>query len=65
MKQQQKVSDYLINKKIDRFLKEQSWVLMSNDKICFLGPHQISEDNKITSETKSYLKISLLHTSHL
>lgn len=64
MTQQQKVSDYLINKKIDRFLKEQSWVVISKDRICFLGPHQIAEENKIKSETKSYLKISLQLAAH-
>lgn len=56
----QKVSDYFINKKIDRFTKDQSWVMLSNNKICFLGAHQISNENKLLEETKNFLKITKL-----
>ncbi len=56
----QKVSDYFINKKIDRFTKDQSWVMLSNNKICFLGAHQISNENKLLEQTKNFLKITRL-----
>lgn len=56
----QKVSDYFINKKIDRFTKDQSWVMLSNNKICFLGAHQISNENKLLEQTKNFLKITKL-----
>lgn len=54
----QKISDYFINKKIDRFTKDQSWVMLSNNKICFLGAHQISNENKLLEKTKNFLKIT-------
>jgi tRNA(Ile)-lysidine synthase len=56
----QKVSDYLINRKVNRFDKNLSWVLLSENNICFLGLHQISNQVKIQANTKNFLKISVL-----
>ena len=55
----QKVSDYLINKKINRFEKEQVFALANNSEIVALLPYQISDDYKINSDTKSFLKIEI------
>lgn len=55
------VSDYLIDKKINQFEKEKCLVLTSKttNQIAAVIPYQISNDFKITEETKSILRISL------
>ncbi|MDZ4666651.1 MAG: tRNA lysidine(34) synthetase TilS [bacterium] len=56
----QKVSDYFINHKINRFKKDLSWALITEGEICFLALHQISNQYKIKAETKNFLKIRLI-----
>lgn len=59
LEQRQKISDYLINKKIDRFSKESTWTLWSGESICFLGPLQISNEFKLGEHPELALKITL------
>lgn len=59
LKHSQKISDYFINKKINRFKKEQAWVLCCQEEICFLAPFQISETFKIQNQANELLKISI------
>jgi tRNA(Ile)-lysidine synthase len=55
----QKISDYLINKKVNLFAKEEAWVLTSDEQICFLAPFQISDAFKINSSNQQFVKISI------
>ena len=58
LSQYQKISDFLINKKVNQFAKERAWVLMSNHRICMLAPFQISNEFKLTNTPQQALKIS-------
>ena len=58
MSGKQKVSDYLINKKINQFEKLKQTVLLAGDKIIWLCGHRIDERVKISSTTKKVLSIS-------
>ncbi|HNQ61922.1 MAG TPA: tRNA lysidine(34) synthetase TilS [Bacteroidia bacterium] len=59
MKQRKKVSDFLIDQKIDRFEKEKCSVLLSGtDIVCILGL-RIDDRFKITTTTKTIFSIHL------
>ena len=58
MSGKQKVSDYLINKKINQFEKLKQAVLLAGDNIIWLCGHRIDERVKISSTTKNVLSIS-------
>ncbi len=53
----QKVKDFLINKKINLFEKQNTWVLESENNICWLVGHRIGAPFKITAGTKQVLQI--------
>ncbi|GAB1472755.1 hypothetical protein MASR2M69_01960 [Bacteroidota bacterium] len=55
-----KVSDYLIDIKMDKKSKESLHVLLSDDKIAALPGFRVDERFKITNSTKHILEISLL-----
>ncbi len=55
-----KVSDYLIDIKMDKKSKESLHVLLSDDKIAALPGFRVDERFKITGNTKHILEISLL-----
>jgi len=55
-----KVSDYLIDIKMDKKSKESLHVLLSDDKIAALPGFRVDERFKITNNTKNILEISLL-----
>ena len=57
--QKQKISDYLINKKIDRFSKAEAFTIWNGNSICFLGPYQISNDFKLGEDPQIGIKITL------
>lgn len=52
MSQKQKVSDFLINNKVNRFEKENTWVLKSETQIIWLVNHRIDNRYKVTDQTK-------------
>jgi len=58
MSGKQKISDYLINKKINQFEKLKQTVLLAGDNIIWLCGHRIDERVKINSTTKKVLSIS-------
>lgn len=57
MSQKQKISDFLINNKINRFEKENTWVLKSGKQIIWLVNHRIDNRYKVTDQTKKVLLI--------
>lgn len=60
MHQQKKISDILINKKVNRFDKETACVLVNADgQIIWLADYCLSEAFKATSQTHSILKLVL------
>ena len=58
MSGKQKISDYLINNKINQFEKLKQTVLLADDKIIWLCGHRIDERVKISDTTKKVLSIS-------
>lgn len=55
MRQRQKISDFLINNKVNRFDKENTWVLESGKKIIWLVNYRIDNRFKVDSETKKVM----------
>lgn len=60
MKGHKKISDILIDEKIDRVTKSETYVLLSNHEIIWLIGHRTSETAKITNETQKIFKIIFL-----
>jgi tRNA(Ile)-lysidine synthase len=59
MKGKKKISDYLVDEKINRFEKENICVLLSGkDIVCIVG-HRIDERYKITPRTINVLKVEV------
>lgn len=54
-----KVSDYLIDKKVDGFTKERQLVVTANDEIVWLCGQIISNKFKITNHTSNMLELSM------
>ena len=54
-----KVSDYLIDRKIDRFSKEKQLVMTANDEIVWLCGQRISNKFRITNNTSNMLELSM------
>lgn len=59
MKGTKKVSDFLIDRKVPVALKNNILVLALGDEIVWLVGHQISEDFKVSEDTKKVLRIEL------
>lgn len=56
MKGMKLISDYLIDAKVSRLAKEQTWVLLNNDQVVWLIGHRIDERFKVGEDTqKMYL----------
>lgn len=53
MKGSKKLSDYLIDEKVDRFAKEKVWVLCSGSDICWVIGHRPDERFKVSDKTKN------------
>lgn len=59
MKESKKLSDFFINKKINRNQKENIWLLVSDNKIVWIIGLRMDERFRITEKTKNILEISL------
>ena len=62
MKNYKKVSDFLIDKKIDRFTKDNQLVLTADNEIIWVCGQRISEMVKITNKTSNFMKLILSHS---
>ncbi|MCU0437796.1 MAG: tRNA lysidine(34) synthetase TilS [Raineya sp.] len=60
MKGKQKVSDFLINQKISKNLKNRIFVVISGEKIAYIAGLRSSEAFKITSQTQKVLKLTFV-----
>lgn len=54
-----KVSDFFIDEKINRFSKEDAWLLVSGDDIVWIAGLRLDNRFRITTETKNILEISI------
>ena len=54
-----KISDYLIDKKVNTFEKQKQLLLTADDEIVWLCGHRLSEKFKIDDNTKHYLELSI------
>ena len=54
----QKISDYLINNKIDLFKKDEQTVITADDQIIWLCGQRIDDSVKLNKSTKNILRIS-------
>ena len=59
MKGNKKISDFLIDKKVNQFKKENQVVLTANEEIIWLCGQRISETVKINDKTKRFLELSI------
>jgi len=59
MRGKKKISDYLIDEKVNQFEKENQLVLTADDEIIWLCGRRISETVKINRYTKNYLELSI------
>jgi tRNA(Ile)-lysidine synthetase, N-terminal domain/tRNA(Ile)-lysidine synthetase, C-terminal domain len=59
MKGSQKLSDYFSNNKFSLAEKENTWLLCSGDDIVWIVGHRISEQHKITKQTKRVVQLSV------
>ena len=57
MSGKQKISDFLTNKKLNRFEKFNQPVLCANDKIIWLCGHRIDDRYKISDETTKFISL--------
>ena len=58
MSGKQKISDFLINKKLNRFEKFNQPVLCADDKIIWLCGHRIDDRYKISDETTKFISLN-------
>ena len=61
----QKISDYLINNKINQFEKINQTVLLAGDNIIWLCGQRIDESVKISSSTKNFLSMSRFERAYI
>ena len=54
-----KISDFLINQKLNRFEKENIWLLMSKNDVVWVIGQRLDDRYKINTETKKVLKLEL------
>ena len=60
MKNSKKISDFLIDQKINCFEKENQFVLTANGEIIWVCNQRLSDNVKITNKTESFLELSLV-----
>lgn len=60
MKHSKKISDFLIDQKINCFEKEKQLVLTANGEIVWVCNHRLSDNVKITNKTESFLELSFV-----
>jgi tRNA(Ile)-lysidine synthase len=59
MRGEKKISDFLIDEKVNQFDKENQLVLTANNEIIWLCGRRISETVKINKDSKYYLELSM------
>ncbi len=59
MNGQQKVSDFLINNKVNQFEKEKQHVLIANNEIIWICGLRISDKVKVTNKTTEFAYLIL------
>jgi len=52
-----KISDYLIDEKVDLYTKENQWILVDGEKIIWVCGRRINDEVKITDKTTDYAKL--------
>ena len=60
MKNSKKISDFLIDEKINCFEKEKQFVLTANGEIIWVCNRRLSDNVKITNKTESFLELSFV-----
>jgi len=62
MNGQKKISDLLIDNKVDGFTKDKQLVLTANDEIIWVCGRSISDQVKVTNKTTNFLELSFTNT---
>lgn len=61
MKGHKKLSDYLIDRKIPGFERKRLPLVFKEEELVWVAGHQISEDYRVTDQTRKVLRIELKH----
>lgn len=61
MKGHKKLSDYLIDRKVPRAERKRIPLVFKEEELIWIAGHQISEDYRVTDQTKKVLRIELKH----
>jgi tRNA(Ile)-lysidine synthase len=56
-----KISDYLIDEKVDQYTKANQWVLVDGEKIIWVCGRRINDEVKITDKSTDYAKLIFKH----
>lgn len=59
MRGKKKVSDFFIDEKVSLLGKENTWLLLSDNKICWIVGMRINDDFKLTHKTKQIILLKL------
>ena len=59
MSHNKKLKDFFIDQKVDKNIRNEVPIILSNDEIIWITGYRISEDYKVNSNTKSILKIEV------
>lgn len=55
-----KISDFLINQKLNRFEKENIWLLFNKNEVIWVIGQRLDDRYKINASTKKILKLELI-----
>ena len=64
MKNNKKLKDYFIDRKVDRLLRDEIGLICDDEKIIYILGMDISEDVKIDKNTKSKLVLEVKNVRH-
>lgn len=63
MNQNKKLSDFFVDEKLSLYEKENTWVVLSDDEICWIIGHRIAHSFRITDNTRLVYRMQFINPS--